>query len=203
MNAQREGVQVPRPASLARDDGAVVIPSDVEGSALAAQKAYADPYLAGVALGLVLLASFVIAGRGLGASGAFATAAATTVRGVAPELAARNDFLATHLDAGGFLRDWLVVEILGVILGGWCSAALAGRLAVRVERGPHAGVSPRLWAAGFGGAIMGYGAVLARGCTSGQALTGGALLSVGAWLFIAAAFGAAYVVAYLTRGSWT
>ena len=47
---------------------------------------YADPYLAGVALGLVLLASFVIAGRGLGASGAFATAAATTVQRVAPDV---------------------------------------------------------------------------------------------------------------------
>ena len=186
MSAREDQVQIPRLAPLARDD-----------------KPYADPYLAGVALGLVLLASFVIAGRGLGASGAFATAAATTVRSVAPEVASRNDFLATHLDAGGLFRDWLVVEILGVMIGAWCSAALAGRLAVRVERGPRAGVSPRLWAAGAGGAIMGYGAVLARGCTSGQALTGGALLSVGAWLFIAAAFGAAYVVAYATRRSWT
>jgi uncharacterized membrane protein YedE/YeeE len=186
----------------ALDEGAVV-PSEVEGSALTQQRPYADPYLAGVALGLVLLASFVIAGRGLGASGAFATAAATTVRGVAPDVAAQNDFLATHLDAGGLFHDWLVIEILGVMIGGWCSAALAGRLAVRVERGPHAAVSSRLWAAGAGGATMGVGAVLARGCTSGQALTGGALLSVGAWLFIAAAFGAAYVVAYATRGSWT
>ena len=75
---------------------------------------YADPYLAGVALGLVLLASFVIAGRGLGASGAFATAAATTVRSVAPSVASSNGFLATHLDAGGMLNDWLVVEILGL-----------------------------------------------------------------------------------------
>jgi len=181
----------------------VVIPSEVEGSALTQQRPYADPYVAGVALGLVLLASFVIAGRGLGASGAFASAAATTVRSVAPDVASNNSFLATHLDAGGLLRDWLVVEILGVMIGGWCSAALAGRLGVKIERGPHAGVSPRLWAAGAGGAIMGAGAVLARGCTSGQALTGGALLSVGAWLFIAAAFGAAYVVAYVTRRSWT
>ena len=165
-------------------------------------KPYADPYLAGVALGLVLLASFVIAGRGLGASGAFATAAATAVRSVAPQVASRNDFLATHLDAGGLFRDWLVVEILGVMLGGWCSAALAGRLGVRVERGPHAGLSPRLWAAGAGGAIMGAGAVLARGCTSGQALTGGALLSVGSWTFIVGAFAAAYAVAFVRRGAW-
>ena len=53
-------------------------------SARVASRPYADPYLAGVGLGLVLLASFVLAGRGLGASGAFATAAATSVQAVAP-----------------------------------------------------------------------------------------------------------------------
>ncbi len=168
-----------------------------------APRPYADPYLAGVALGLVLLASFVIAGRGLGASGAFATAAATTVQRVAPGVGASNGFFATHLDAGGLLRDWLVVEILGVIVGGFVSAALAGRLALRVERGAHVSVRHRLGAALAGGVLMGGGAVLARGCTSGQALTGGALLSVGAWLFIGAAFAMAYVVAILTRRSWT
>ena len=37
---------------------------------------YADPYVAGVGVGLVLLAAYAIAGRGLGASGAFASVAA-------------------------------------------------------------------------------------------------------------------------------
>ena len=36
----------------------------------------ANPYVAGVALGLVLLAAFVLTGQGLGASGAFANASA-------------------------------------------------------------------------------------------------------------------------------
>ena len=164
---------------------------------------YADPYLAGVALGLVLLAAFALAGRGLGASGAFATAAASAVNVVAPEVAGRNTFFASHLELAWPPRDWLVLEILGVMLGGWASAALAGRVALRVERGPNASVRRRMWSAVTGGAIMGVGAVIARGCTSGQALTGGALLSVGAWVFIAGAFGAAYVVAYATRRSWT
>ena len=172
-------------------------------SARVAPRPYADPYLAGVGLGIVLLASFVLAGRGLGASGAFATTAASTVQLVAPDAASGNAFLADHLTSGGPLRDWLVVEILGVIAGGFVSAALAGRLAVRIERGPRASTSQRLGAAVGGGALMGLGAVLARGCTSGQALTGGALLSVGAWLFIGAAFAAAYLVAFATRRSWT
>lgn len=172
-------------------------------NARVAAKPYADPYLAGVGLGLVLLASFVLAGRGLGASGAFATAAASAVQAAAPRSAAGSAFLADHLGAGGPLRDWLVVEMLGVLAGGFVSAALARRLAVRVERGARVSDAHRLTSAAGGGALMGLGAVLARGCTSGQALTGGALLSLGAWLFIGAAFAAAYLVAFTTRRSWT
>ena len=172
-------------------------------SARATPQPYADPYLAGVGLGLVLLASFVLAGRGLGASGAFATAAATSVQAVAPGAIAGNPYLADHLARGGPLRDWLVVEILGVIVGGFLSAAFAGRLALRVERGAHASLRQRVGTAVAGGVLMGGGAVLARGCTSGQALTGGALLSVGSWIFIATAFAAAYAAAPLLRRVWT
>jgi uncharacterized membrane protein YedE/YeeE len=162
---------------------------------------YADPYVAGVGLGLVLVAAYVVAGRGLGASGAFATAAATlaSVSGSA----APNAFFADHRAPGGLLGDWLVVEILGVLLGGFLSAALARRLRLSVERGPHTGVGARVALALGGGALMGAGAVLARGCTSGQALTGGALLSVGSWTFVAGAFGAAYAAAWAARRVWT
>ena len=112
-------------------------------SARVAPRPYADPYLAGVGLGLVLLASFVLAGRGLGASGAFATAAATSVHTVAPDAIAGNAYLVDHLTSGGPLRDWLVVEILGVIVGGFVSAALAAGLALRVERGAQPSMRQR------------------------------------------------------------
>ena len=166
----------------------------------AAPRPYSDPYLTGVVLGLVLLAAFVLVGRGLGASGAFASAAAAVTNVVAPGAVQRNAFFADRLP---FYGDWLVVEIAGVFVGGWASAALAQRLRVTVERGTHLSATQRLVRASAGGAVMGVGAVLARGCTSGQALTGGALLSVGSWLFIAGAFGAAYLAAYLMRSAWT
>jgi uncharacterized protein len=162
-------------------------------------QAYADPYVAGACLGLVLLAAFVLVGRGLGASGAFASVAAVA----APRAAQQNFFFADHLDPGGIARDWLVIELAGVMLGAWISAALAGRLRVVVERGPRSSTRDRVIAATGGGAVMGVGAVLARGCTSGQALTGGALLSVGSWIFIGGAFAAAYAVAWLRRGAWS
>ena len=166
----------------------------------AGARPYSDPYLTGVVLGLVLLAAFVVVGRGLGASGAFASAAAAVTNVVSPGAVQRNSFFADRLP---FQGDWLVVEIAGVFVGGWASAALAQRLRVTVERGTHLSATQRLARASAGGAVMGVGAVLARGCTSGQALTGGALLSVGSWLFIAGAFGAAYLAAYLMRSAWT
>ncbi len=164
---------------------------------------YANAYIAGVGLGLVLLASYVIAGRGIGASGAFASAAAGLVQAVAPARAAANAYFANHLEPGvSPWKDWLVLELAGVFVGGWLSARLAGRARLEVERGPRTGITARLLLAVTGGSAMGVGAMLARGCTSGQALTGGALLSVGSWLFMFGAFAAAYALSPLIKKSW-
>jgi hypothetical protein len=163
---------------------------------------YSDPYLTGVMLGLVLLAAFVLVGRGLGATGAFASVAATAVDALSRSAVEGNAYFAERLPPGGLWSEWLVVEIAGVFVGGWVSAALARRLIVTVERGAGVSVAQRLLRAGAGGTVMGVGAVLARGCTSGQALTGGALLSVGSWLFMIGAFGAAYLAAWLLRSAW-
>lgn len=163
---------------------------------------YADPYLAGAGLGLVLLAAFVITGRGLGASGAFATTVAGLGDAVAPARAEANPYFARYLGGDGPWRDWLLFEIIGVVIGGALSAWAAGRLSREVERGARAGSRSRLAVAFAGGAVMGLGAVLARGCTSGIALTGGALLGVGAWLFMIVAFAGAYLAAPVLRWMW-
>ena len=163
---------------------------------------YADPYVAGACLGLVLLAAFVITGRGLGASGAFATTAAGLSDAVAPAHAEANPYFARYLAGDGPWRDWLLFELAGVLVGGAVSAWLAGRLRGEVERGPRAARRSRLVVGFAGGAVMGLGAVLARGCTSGLALTGGALLGVGAWLFMIAAFAGAYLAAPVLRRMW-
>ncbi len=166
---------------------------------------YLNPYLAGVGIGLVLLASFVVMGRGLGASGAFSSTVAAGMQSVAPERAESMEPYALFLgdESGGPLRDWLVFEIIGVILGGALSAYLAGRLRRGIDKGPRAVWGTRMLLAFSAGAMMAFGAKLARGCTSGQALTGGALLSVGSWIFIVAAFAAGYAFAPLFRRQWT
>jgi len=164
---------------------------------------YADPYLAGAALGLVLLAAFVLVGRGLGASGAFASVVAGTVAAVAPERAAASPLFAHYLSPPGPWLEWLSFELAGVMLGAFCSAWLAGRLRIDIERAPSGSRSSRLASAFVGGLLMAAGAVLARGCTSGQALTGGALLSVGGWLFLFAAFAAAHAITPWLRRPWS
>jgi uncharacterized protein len=163
---------------------------------------YADPYLAGIGLGAVLLLAFIVAGRGLGASGAFASSAAAVTAMVAPSRAAASPVFDRYLEAGGLWQNWLVFEIFGVMVGGFASAWLAGRWRFAVESGAHIGRGLRLTLAAAGGALMGVGAVLARGCTSGLALSGGALLSVGSWAFMTTAFLGGYLAAPLTRRAW-
>jgi uncharacterized membrane protein YedE/YeeE len=163
-----------------------------------------NPYLAGVVLGLVLLATFLVAGKGLGASGAANRLAAAAVSVVAPEHVAHHKSFG-HLSEGrkGILDDWLVFEVLGVFLGGLLGAFTAGRLRRGISRGPRVSVQTRLTLALTGGIIMGVAARLARGCTSGQALSGGALLSTGSWIFMLAVFAGGYGMAYFVRRQWT
>jgi uncharacterized protein len=166
---------------------------------------YVNSYLAGMGIGLVLLAAYASAGRGLGASGAFATVVATGMAVV--EGSARvssSPATAPYLTNGltSPLHDWLVLELLGVVAGGFASAWLAGRTKLAIERGVGISSRARLMAAVAGGVLMGFGAKLARGCTSGQALSGGALLATGSWIFIATCFATGYALAPFARRLW-
>lgn len=165
----------------------------------ARERGHADPIVTGAWLGVLLFATILVAGRGLGASGAFAASAAASVRAVRPALLEGNRYLAERVPATGVLGDWLVLELLAVGVGAWLSARRGGRIARGVESAAGEPRGARLVRAAVGGTLMGAGARLAHGCTSGLALTGGALLSTGAWVFIPVAFGAAFLVAWPLR----
>jgi len=165
---------------------------------------YWNPYWAGFILGIILLATFVVMGRGLGASGAFTSAVATVVHGVAPAHAESNAFYARYLGDGSTspMKDWLVFEVIGVLLGGFLSAILARRLKLKIEKGPNISTRGRLILAVIGGVLMGIGAKLAMGCTSGQGLSGGAMLNLGSWAFMICVFAGAYAMAWFVRRQW-
>ena len=168
------------------------------------EKDYWNPYVAGVVLGLVLLGAFIVAGNGLGATALPKRSLAVIGDAIAPEWTAQNTVLEGYVAGGANpLRNWLVVEVIGVIIGGFLGALSAGRLATKVEKGPNISVQGRLTYALFGGVIMGFAAALARGCTSGQALSGGAALATGSWMFMLMVFGGGYAVAWFGRRQWT
>lgn len=165
---------------------------------------YMNPFLAGIGLGLVLLAAFVVMGRGLGASGAFSSTAAWALSLVAPGYVEGHEFLGPYLGDGSAhpLKTWLVFEVMGLFLGAFISGLLARRTTLIVEKGPQVSRNARLALAFGGGMLMAIGADLARGCTSGQALTGGALLNAGSWAFMICVFAGAYAVAWFVRKEW-
>jgi uncharacterized membrane protein YedE/YeeE len=163
-----------------------------------------NPYLAGFFLGLVLLLTIFVTGRGLGASGATKNVVVATVNALAPQHAATSPFYSKLIGPGheAPLKGWLVFEVLGVLLGAFVSGLGADRLKFVTERGPKVSVKGRLFFAAFGGALFGAGAQLARGCTSGAALSGMAVLSVAGFVTMMAIFGSGFLFAWFTRGLW-
>ena len=166
-------------------------------------KPYWSPNVAGLGLGLVLLLTYIIAGQGLGASGAFARGLYTVMHWIVPRHVEANPYMGHYFDDGANpLNNFLVFLVLGVFAGGLISGLLANRFTGKVEKGPNISVKGRFMMAFIGGSLMGFGARLARGCTSGQALSGGATLALGSWAFMFAVFAGGFAVAYLFRRQW-
>jgi uncharacterized protein len=168
-------------------------------------KGFWNPYVAGIALGLVLLLTFYLMGTGLGASGAVARTSAVIAHAATPTAVEQNSYYKEFYKPCGKhpLNNWMVVEVLGVFLGGLVAVLTARRFNPGVGRGPTAGVGLRLSLAFIGGAIGGIGTRFAMGCTSGQALSGGATMVAGSWAFMMAVFAAAFVIAYFVRREWS
>lgn len=165
-----------------------------------AGSAYMNPYLAGVLLGLTLLASYILLGAGLGASGGIARIGAFL----------EGCVLKSHTLSSGYFGKWganplnyyLVFMFVGVVLGGLFSSLLANRTSLGVEKGKKASRGLRLGLAMIGGLLVGFASRLAQGCTSGQALTGSALLLSGSLLFLVCLFAGGYAAAWFVRRQW-
>jgi len=168
------------------------------------EKKYMNPYLAGVLLGLLLIATIYITGRGLGASGAVKSLVVASVESIAPDHSNNQSFYKEYSGehSGSPLMNWLVFEVVGVFIGAFLSGLISNRLNLKLEHGPRIKSSIRVAGALFGGLFFGFGAQLGRGCTSGSALSGMAVLSTGGLITMMAIFGGAYLFAYFFRKFW-
>lgn len=164
---------------------------------------YMNPYVAGVLLGLVITASFVITGQGTGASGAFKDILAAVVVKFTPGFAESSAFFSHYVGAEHSpAKAWLVFEILGVITGALISGALANRISLKIEHSPKITSKTRIIMAVAGGALFGLGSQLGRGCTSGAGLSGMAVMSASGFIVVAAIFGVGYAFAWAFKKYW-
>ena len=164
---------------------------------------YWDPYVAGVLLGLLLFLTFFLTGHGLGSSGGVNRILVAIEDLVVPRHVDTTPYLATM--AGGErnpLDHWIVWQVAGILVGGFLSGWLRGRVRCETRHGPQITPHTRWVMAFIGGILMGYGARLARGCTSGQGLSGSAVLSAGSWMFLGSVFAGGYLVAWFLRRLW-
>lgn len=156
--------------------------------------AYWNPLLAGVLLGLVLLATFVVTGHGLGATGFTTRLTAWLGMNIVPAATSANEYLGGIVEEGKPLSSWITWQVIGVALGALISAYLAHRIAFKMDGEKFLGGSKRPFTALFGGILAGFGARIAAGCTSGLGLSGAAVLSLAGFTFLCTFFATGLIV---------
>ncbi len=158
------------------------------------------PLLAGVALGLVLLLTFVLTGHGLGATGATTRFVAWLGLTAAPAATAGNAYLGPMVQDGHPMSSWITWQVIGVALGALASALWAGRFRFQLDGVRSVGATRRVGSALIGGLLAGFGARVSAGCTSGLGLSGAATLAIAAFVFLATFFAAGLLMSRLARG---
>jgi len=165
---------------------------------------YINPYLGGVLLGLLVVLTVYITGRGLGASGAVKSAVVTTADVISPAVAKENPYYNRFIsDDHSPMYNWLVFESLGIFFGGLLSGIIFGRVKkFSVEHSPKVTSKTRLIVALLGGMLFGIGSQFGRGCTSGAALSGSATFSLGGVIVMLLIFGTGYAIAWMFKKLW-
>ncbi len=144
------------------------------------------PILAGaLALAVLNFATLAIAGRPWGITAAFALWGSQILDAFGFDVAFWP-FWQTPANAAALnttiLADITSVMDIGIILGAFLAAALAGPVDWRWRMGAGA-----VFSAILGGLLMGYGARLAFGCNIGAYFSGLASASLHAWIWVPAA----------------
>lgn len=139
----------------------------------------------GLGLAAVNISTLLVAGRPWGVTAAFALWGSKVLMATGVDVASWTYWQgarAADLQAS-VLRDVTSVMDIGIMLGAFAAAALAGRFA------PVWKVPARsLTAAIVGGVMLGYGARIAFGCNIGAYFSGVSSTSLHGWVWLASAF---------------
>lgn len=169
-------------------------------SAQSGVKPFWPPLAAGIALGVVLLLTFLLTGHGLGATGASTRLTVWLGMVVAPQATEANAYLGPMTGAGNPLSSWITWQVMGVAIGALLAAFMGGRLKVQLDGASRVGTGKRIATALVGGVLAGFGARVAAGCTSGLGLSGAATLGIAAFVFLGTFFVAGLLFSRLVKG---
>lgn len=162
-----------------------------------------SPYIAGVGLGLTLLATFYIAGWGLGASSAFSLLTGVGMHELSPQYTDTLRYFSQYLNVKSPLLNWVLFEVGGLFLGALIGAIAGGKFKLQFDKNTQMSSQKRAVLALSGGILIGFSSRLARGCTSGVALSGSAQLALSGWIFVVAMFVGGFIVAAGARRLWS
>ena len=160
---------------------------------------YMNPLLAGILLGIVLLATFVVTGHGLGATGFTTRLTAWIGMHAVPAATSANDYLGGMVEDGKPLSAWITWQVVGVAIGALLSAFLAKRIHIQLDGKKYLGGTKRPLTALLGGLLAGFGARVAAGCTSGLGLSGAAVLSLAGFTFLVTFFAVGLLASRLMK----
>lgn len=156
-----------------------------------------SPYVVGVLIGLLSIATFYLSDKPIGVSTAYAR-----IAGMIGKI-----FNPRHIETLPYFKeyrpviDWEVMFLIGIVLGSllaaWSGDQFVGRWLPPLweARFGEDSIVSRLASAFTGGALMAFGARLAGGCTSGHGISGTLQLSIGSWLSLLCFFLGGIVVA--------
>ena len=161
---------------------------------------FMNPYLAGILLGLVLLASFITLGTGLHLSEGYRDITSWLTNKIVPEHFAGNEFFK-NLEKQQ-ISGFFIVILSGLAVGGFLSAWASGGIRVENERGRLCGPWTRLWLAFTGGVIAGFAMNFARGGLSEHFFSGIASFSTGGLIFFLCFMAGGFLAAIFTRRQW-
>ncbi len=87
-----------------------------------------DPVFGGIMIGIAIILTFYISGRGLGASGAMTSVAAWIQNLVAPSLTQSGAYFSKYFAGGANpLNDYLVFMAIGIMVGSFIAGMVFKR----------------------------------------------------------------------------
>jgi uncharacterized membrane protein YedE/YeeE len=142
-----------------------------------------SPYIVGIGIGVLSWFTFLVSGKALGCSTAFARSAGMIER----------MFKGKSVEGKLYYRefppvvDWQWMLVAGMVAGAFMSSLLSGDfqwqwIPPRWETVFGADRILRISVALFGGILLGFGSRWGGGCTSGHGISGTMQLAVSSWI---------------------